>query len=116
MTIDLEQVKALDIDDPLAEKAALFHLPKGMTYLDGNSLGAMPLAVPAVLSGVLEKEWSEDLIHSWNTHDWFIKPRLIGDKICDLVGANHGEVIVSDCVSVNLFKMIVAYHESWTHQ
>ena len=108
MSLDVEDIKTLDSNDPLADKAALFHLPEGMTYLDGNSLGAMPLAVPDEVSKTIRQEWAEDLIHSWNTNDWFIKARVIGDKIAQLVGANSGEVVVSDCVSVNLFKMIVA--------
>ena len=108
MSLDLEYIEALDSKDPLADKAALFHLPEGLTYLDGNSLGAMPLAVPAAVSKNLEKEWAVDLIDSWNKNDWFIKARSIGDKIAQLIGAASGEVVVGDCVSVNLFKMIVA--------
>ncbi len=108
MSLDLEYIEALDSNDPLADKAALFHLPGGITYLDGNSLGAMPLAVPAAVSKNLEKEWAVDLIDSWNTNDWFIRARIIGDKIAQLIGAESGEVVVGDCVSVNLFKMILA--------
>lgn len=108
MSIDIEQVKIMDEKDPLRDKAELFHLPKDMIYLDGNSLGAMPKAVIESLKKTVEKEWADDLIHSWNVNNWFVKSLELGDKIAGLVGANQGEVVVSDCVSINLFKLIVA--------
>lgn len=108
MSIDIERIKSLDETDPLKQAADLFYLPEGTVYLDGNSLGAMPKAVVKNLEEVVQKEWAEDLIHSWNINNWFTRSQTIGDKIASLVGANKGEVVVSDCVSVNLFKLIVA--------
>jgi kynureninase len=92
----------------LRDKAKEFHLPGNKIYMDGNSLGAMPLAVIDRLQDVLKREWAEELIHSWNDNDWFVLPGKIGDKIGRLIGASDGEVMVSDCVSVNIFKAVMA--------
>ncbi len=108
MSIDRTEVAALDETDPLKSSAEAFHLPEGMIYLDGNSLGAMPLAVVERMQEVVTREWGEQLIHSWNDNNWIELSQIIGDKIAQLIGAGPGEVIVSDCVSVNLFKLVVA--------
>jgi kynureninase len=60
------------------------------------------------MQDVISREWGEQLIHSWNDNNWFELSQIIGDKIAKLIGAESGEVIVSDCVSVNLFKLVVA--------
>ena len=106
--MNIEEIERLDQSDPLKAKAEEFYLPDGQVYLDGNSLGAMPLAAKQRLQDVVTREWGEDLIHSWNDNDWFIQPGRIGDKIAQLIGADEGEVIVSDCVSVNIFKSVMA--------
>lgn len=43
-----------------------FHLPEGVIYLDGNSLGPMPKAVAARVQSMLTDEWGEMLIGGWN--------------------------------------------------
>jgi kynureninase len=57
---------------------------------------------------VVQQEWGEDLIESWNTAGWIHLPQLIGDKIARLVGADAGELVVADSTSVNLFKVLSA--------
>jgi len=101
-------VLAEDVADPLAHFRAHFHLPAGVIYLDGNSLGALPCAAPDRVAAAIEQEWGESLIRSWNVHDWIGAPRRLGDKIAGLVGAKAGEVIVADSTSVNLFKLLAA--------
>jgi len=108
MIIDNTTILAMDDADPLKAMADSFHLPANMIYLDGNSLGAMPKVVVERIRDVVTREWGEQLIHSWNDNNWFILSQIIGDKIARLIGAGPGEVIVSDCVSVNLFKLVVA--------
>jgi kynureninase len=90
-----------------AYRPELFSLPGGVTYLDGNSLGALPRAVPAVLADVAERQWGERLIRSWNESDWWGAPERVGDQIGRLVGAASGQVVVTDSTSVNLFKTFV---------
>ena len=57
--------EALDRADPLRRFRDRFHLPSGLIYLDGNSLGAMPKSVPARIARLLEREWGDDLIRGW---------------------------------------------------
>jgi len=97
-----------DADDPLAEFRARFALPEGVIYLDGNSLGALPVATPARLAATVSDEWGKGLIGSWNDAEWVTAPQRIGDKIAPLVGAGPGEVIACDSTSVNLFKVLTA--------
>ena len=97
-----------DADDPLAPFRARFGLPEGTIYLDGNSLGALPLATPRRLAEVVHEEWGRGLITSWNAAGWVAAPQRVGDKIARLVGADEGEVIACDSTSVNLFKLLTA--------
>ena len=83
-------------------------MPKDIVYLDGNSLGCLPRATPARVAEVVEREWGDGLIRSWNQAGWIDLPRRVGDKIGQLIGANAGEVIVTDSTSVNLFKLLTA--------
>jgi hypothetical protein len=92
----------LDADDPLASLRDQFELPAGIIYLDGNSLGALPKAVPARLREVACDEWGHDLIRSWNTAGWMDLAQRVGDKIGRLVGAGPGELVVADGTSVNV--------------
>src|SRR5437762_1218338 len=94
-------VEALDASDPLAACRERFALPAGVIYLDGNSLGALPVETPASLARVVEA-WGRDLIAGWNRHDWIGWPRRVGDRLARLIGAAPGEVIVADSTSVNL--------------
>lgn len=106
----IPEARAADFDaaDPLAGFRERFTLPEGVIYLDGNSLGALPKATPARLQAVIEGEWGEGLIRSWNTASWFDMASRIGGKIAPLIGAAPHEVIACDSTSVNLFKLIAA--------
>ena len=109
----LEEARARDAADPLAEYRDRFELPDGVIYLDGNSLGPLPKATPARIERLLRREWGGGLIRSWNeTPDgepgWIGWPQRLGATIAPLVGAQPDEVIVTDSVSVNLFKLIAA--------
>ncbi len=105
---DLQQVRAMDAQDPLASFRARFTLPDGTIYLDGNSLGALPRATPDHVARVLREEWGQGLVRSWNAADWIGAPLRVGAKIARLVGAQDDEVIVADSTSVNLYKLLAA--------
>jgi kynureninase len=104
----LETVRTLDASDPLRPIRARFHLPEGVIYLDGNSLGAMPKAAAARVRETVEAEWADELIRSWNSRGWIEAPQRVGAKIAALIGARPNEVVVADSTSVNLYKLIVA--------
>jgi len=67
----------LDREDQLASFRREFHIPQGVIYMDGNSLGPMPRAVLKRVGEVTEREWGDHLIKSWNTADWFNAPYRI---------------------------------------
>lgn len=98
----------LDKQDPLGDKKALFALPENVIYLDGNSLGAMPLAAQQRAESVVREQWGNGLITSWNQHNWIGLPQRVGDRIGALVGAAQGQVVCCDSISVNLFKVLSA--------
>ncbi|MEO6032795.1 MAG: kynureninase [Burkholderiaceae bacterium] len=99
---------ALDAADPLAALRSEFALPDGVIYLDGNSLGALPKATAARVQQVVQQEWGEGLIRSWNTAGWIDLSKRIGNAIAPLVGAGTDELIVGDSTSVNLYKALSA--------
>jgi kynureninase len=106
--ITRSDLEALDRADPLRDFRDRFALPEGVVYLDGNSLGAMPKAIPARMREVVEDEWGRDLVRSWNIHGWIDIQKRIGVKIGRLIGAREGETIVADSTSINLFKALAA--------
>jgi kynureninase len=77
-------------------------------YLDGNSLGAQPRAVPARVAAVVAQQWGRDLITSWNKAGWFALPRRVGDRIAPWIGAQAGQVVAADTTSINLYKALSA--------
>ncbi len=104
----LDEVRAWDAADPLTPYRARFRLPEGVIYLDGNSLGALPHATVARLRDVVEREWGEGLVRSWNDAGWVEAPARIGAKIARLIGAEADEVVVADSTTIDLFKLAVA--------
>ncbi len=108
MSFTLAEAKAADAADPLRRLRDRFHLPEGLVYLDGNSLGPLPKAAAARLNAVVTEEWGAELILSWMSRDWIGAPQRIGAKIAPLIGAKPNEVIVADSTSVNLFKLLAA--------
>lgn len=103
----LARAADLDAHSALAHTRELFRLPEGVVYLDGNSLGALPRAVPEAVARVVSHEWGERLIRSWNEADWWGAQTRVGDAVGRLVGAAPGQVVVGDSTSVNLFKAVV---------
>lgn len=99
----------LDARDELApfREAFVIHDPN-LLYMDGNSLGRLPKAARHRLQAVLEEEWGRDLIRSWNSAGWWQAPLRVGEKIARLVGAAPGQIIVTDSVSLDLFKLSIA--------
>ncbi len=97
-----------DAASSLTPRRALFDLPPDIVYLDGNSLGALPAAVSGVVEETIGHQWGRRLIRSWNEAGWWDAPRRVGEQIGRLVGAAPGQVVVTDCTSVNLFKVVIS--------
>lgn len=102
------EAQQLDASDPLAFARERFRLPDGVIYLDGNSLGALPVGAPAALAKTAERQWGVDLIASWNKHEWIDWPTQIAAKLAAIVGAKPGELLIADSTSVCLFKLLAA--------
>ncbi|HEY3621441.1 MAG TPA: kynureninase [Roseiarcus sp.] len=96
------------IDDFFERSRAMFDLPKGVVYLDGNSLGAMPKSARERVRRELDESWGRELIRAWNTAGWIDLPSKVGDRIGTLVGARKGSVVAGDSTSINLFKALTA--------
>lgn len=99
---------ALDAQDPLAPLRQQFVLPAGVIYLDGNSLGARPVAALERAQQVIAEEWGNGLIRSWNSAGWADLSQRLGNCLAPLIGARDGEVVITDTTSINLFKVLSA--------
>ena len=87
---------------------SLFHIPEGVVYLDGNSLGALPLAAKARVAAMIEAEWGEQLIRGWNSAGWMTQPRRVGDRVATLIGAPPGTVVMGDTLSIKVYQALAA--------
>src|SRR5580765_2060226 len=96
---------ARDAADPLAPLRNQFALEgvdgRGEIYLDGNSLGVLPRATRERVQRVVDREWGDGLIRSWNTAGWITLAQQIAGKIASLIGAEAAEVAVGDSTSIN---------------
>jgi len=108
MGLSLAEARAADAADPIRPWRERFHLPEGLVYLDGNSLGPMPRAAAARQRELVEREWGEALIRGWNACGWIDAPQRVGAKLAPLIGARPEETLVADSTSVNLFKLLAA--------
>ncbi|MBO6551667.1 MAG: kynureninase [Roseitalea sp.] len=85
-----------------------FNLPDGMIYLDGNSLGPLPRAVPDRLASMVGHEWGEHLIKGWNVDGWMGQPVAVADRIGRLIGAPEGTVVLGDTLSIKVHQALSA--------
>jgi kynureninase len=107
---------AQDQSDPLAWCRGEFEQPAAggtgpLTYLCGNSLGLMPTGVRSDVSAELD-DWARlgveghhDARTPWyNYHEQFRAP------LARLVGANPGEVVAMNSLTVNLHLMLTSFY------
>jgi kynureninase len=87
---------------------ARFHLPAGMIYLDGNSLGPLPVAAAARVAHTVTAEWGDMLITGWNKAGWMDKPMQVGDRIARLIGAEPGHVVMGDTLSIKVYQALAS--------
>ncbi|WP_200530260.1 kynureninase [Halorubrum sp. LN27] len=97
----------LDDGDPLSGFADRYHVPDGVLYMDGNSLGPASDAALASLDRVVD-EWRDRLIGGWTDADppWFEVGERLGDALAPIVGAEPSEVVVGNSITVNVHTLI----------
>jgi kynureninase len=91
-----------------AATRALFDLPPGLIYLDGNSLGPLPRAAVARVARTVTAEWGQMLIGGWNRAGWMDMPTRLGDRLARLIGAEPGHVVVGDTLSVKVYQALAS--------
>ena len=87
---------------------AMFHLPQGVIYLDGNSLGPLPRAAAARVAQAAGAEWGELLITGWNKAGWMAQPAALGDRIARLIGAAPGTTVIGDTLSIKVYQALAS--------
>jgi len=102
---DRAYAEECDAADPLAGFRERFvRDDPGLIYMDGNSLGMLPLATAERIAEVVRREWGAGLVRSWE--QWIDLPRRAGDALgSQLLGAALGQVLVCDSTTVNLYKL-----------
>jgi kynureninase len=91
-----------------AATRTLFDLPDGIIYLDGNSLGPLPRAVPARVAQAISGEWGQMLITGWNKAGWMDLPARVGDRVGRLVGAKPRTIVMGDTLSVKVYQALAS--------
>lgn len=86
----------------------LFHIPEGMIYLDGNSLGPLPIGVAEAVQTAVTEQWGGQLIKGWNLCKWMEQPSRVGNQVAKLIGAPDGTVVMGDTLSIKVFQALAA--------
>ena len=87
---------------------ALFDLPEGVIYLNGNSLGPLPKTALAKTQSMMSEQWGKLLITGWNKAGWMQQPIELGNRIGRLIGAAHNHVVVGDTLSIKVYQALAA--------
>jgi len=103
----LEKALTFDKTDTLNNFKEKFVTDDSLIYLDGNSLGKLPLKTIETTTDIIQNQWGNRLIRSWNEH-WISLSKEIGEKIAKIVGAQPDEIFVGDTTSINLYKLLFA--------
>ncbi len=101
---DLQFAQDLDGKDPLAKFRELFiNEDPDLCYLDGNSLGRLPIRTVEVVNDFLQ-EWGSKVVNGWA--DWIDEAETTGDLIGRAaLGAAAGQVLACDTTSVNFYQL-----------
>ena len=91
-----------------AATRAMFDLPDGVIYLDGNSLGPLPGTAAARVARTVTAEWGKMLITGWNKAGWMDQPTRTGDRIAKLIGAEPGAVVMGDTLSIKVYQALAS--------
>ena len=101
---------ALDLDsrDPLARFRSQFVVSDpNICYLDGNSLGRLPLSTIDAVNSFMKDEWGPEVVTGWG--HWVDEAQPTGDLIGRAtLGAAAGQVLACDTTSVNFYQLALA--------
>lgn len=86
----------------------LFDIPKGVIYLDGNSLGPPIRGSTDCADQVISEEWGQELIKAWNTAGWMSLPQSVGNQIAPVIGVSPDTVATGDTLSIKLYQALAA--------
>jgi kynureninase len=106
-----ERARELDRQDPLRRFRRRFHVPKGVIYLDGNSLGLLSRDAEAALQKAL-RSWRDLGIRGWLEADppWFYLAEILGAQCAGLVGAAPDEVVMSGTTTGNIHALGTTFY------
>jgi len=104
--------RSLDDRDPLKDFPKRFYVADpDVCYLDGNSLGRLPLATKESVERFLVEEWGTELVGGWS--HWIDEAERAGDLLARAVlGTGPGQALVADTTSVNLYQLARAVVDS----
>ena len=89
-------------------RKALFNIPPGMIYLDGNSLGPPVKEIESLSNKVIVEEWGGKLIKGWNESNWMEQPLTVGNKIANIIGGDKGSIVAGDTLSIKTYQALAA--------
>jgi len=105
---DREFALGLDARDPLARFRSQFVISDpNICYLDGNSLGRLPLSTVEAVNAFMKDEWGPEVVTGWG--HWVDEAQPTGDLIGRAtLGAAAGQVLACDTTSVNFYQLALA--------
>ena len=106
-----ELAKELDSKDKLSKFKSEFIYPDDKLYFDGNSLGLLSKKTKEALNKVINNEWGQNLISSWN-NSWINLPNKVSKKISTILNSNVTEIYVGGSTSLNLYKLLLSLIKS----
>ena len=101
------KIKTLDLKDPLADFRSFFVHNAEEIYMDGNSLGRLPMETKKKVEETVSKEWGQRLIRSWNER-WLELPHRLATKYASLLNATPEEILIGESTSVRLYQIVQA--------
>ena len=109
--------RRLDEADPLAGYRQRFYVPprpdgEPTIYFCGNSLGLQPRTARPILDQELD-DWAKLAVnaHLGGRRPWYAYHEIFNDSIARLVGAEPGEVVIMNSLTVNIHLMLVSFFQ-----
>ncbi|MFQ3351420.1 MAG: kynureninase [Candidatus Marivariicella framensis] len=105
MNTEIKLSQKLDQNDQLKDFKKEFINNNNEIYLDGNSLGKLPILSKIKIKNVVENEWGNSLIRGWND-SWLEMVDRVSCKLEKLFNASKNEIIIGESTSVYLYQVL----------